>query len=46
MTSEPSNSVLAARPAPEVPLTATTVTAGSMRSSAMAGDNASNAAVG
>ena len=46
MTSEPSRSVLAARPAPEVPLTATTVTAGSMRSSATAGSSASSAAVG
>ena len=46
MTSEPSRSTLAARPAPEVPLTATTVTAGSTRSSASAGHSASSAAVG
>ena len=46
MTSEPSRSVLAARPAPDVPLTATTVTAGSIRSAATAGSSASSAAVG
>ncbi|COW94922.1 Uncharacterised protein [Mycobacterium tuberculosis] len=46
MTSAPSKSVVAARPAPEVPLTATTVTAGSIRSAASAGKSASSAAVG
>ena len=46
MTSEASRSTLAARPAPEVPLTATTVTVGSTSPAATAGTRASSAEVG
>ncbi|CPU62547.1 Uncharacterised protein [Mycobacteroides abscessus] len=46
ITSEASSSALGARPAPVVPLTATTVTDGSTKPAVTAGDRASSAAVG
>ena len=43
---EASRSTLAARPAPEVPLTTTTVTSGCTKPAATAGTSANKAAVG